>query len=127
MLRDYFDHYLQRHRLRSGEITHHATWVKQQVGEKQDMIKRRVHFRPTDLFKKQQDPLAKVISPTPPTMSRGDTHDTFDVIDQESAEGMDDSEVDEIVLVRKIGGVASLRARRTAVLRQLEVVSSVTE
>ena len=89
---------------------------------------RHVHFRPTDMFKTKQVPAEKVVDAlqVPPAMTRGDTGDTnstFDVIDQESADGMMETEVEEVILVRKLGAVASLRARRTAVLRQLEVVS----
>lgn len=122
VLRDYFDHYLERHRLRSGEITHTATWVKNQVEKKQGKIMRHVHFRPTDMFKTKQVP---VDAPkAAPEMTRGDTNSTFDMVEQESADGMMETEVEEVIMVRKLGAVASLRARRTAVLRQLEVVSA---
>ncbi|ORX36074.1 hypothetical protein BD324DRAFT_642750 [Kockovaella imperatae] len=123
VLRDYFDHYLERHRLRSGEITHTATWVKKQVEEKQGQIMRHVHFRPSEMFKAKPSPvppIAIAIGDSQP-MTRGDTEQTFDVVDHDSADGMMESEVDEIILVRKLGAVQSLRARRNAVLRQLEV------
>ncbi|ORY32231.1 putative integral membrane protein [Naematelia encephala] len=85
-LRDYFDHYLRRHRVRSGQIP------------------------PTS---GQNTPgISREVSRTVSNM-----RDMGAEIEQSEWK----SEVEEVILVRKLGSVASLRARRMDVLRKLEV------
>ena len=128
VLRHYFDHYLHRHRVKSGQITPPEA-QKQPEPEKEGSILRRVHFRPNELFKKRPDsfnvvPKSSVARrDSNDNIPRDGTQEEFDVVDDDSADGMWESEVDEVILVRKLGTIASLRARRTAVLRQLEIVS----
>ena len=85
---------------------------------------------PGKLWKKRSEP--KATGPeSPVTPDRPGTHaevadgDNEEAVETDSEDGtMFESEVDEVVLVRKLGSLASLRARRTKVLKQLEVVSN---
>jgi hypothetical protein len=76
-------------------------------------------FHPGALVHKLQSKRDAELPPVLPTLEKDE---------RTSGEGcaiLDDhaSEVDEVILVRKLGSISSLRERRTKVLRQLEMVS----
>jgi hypothetical protein len=125
VLQDYFDHYIHRHQVRTGQVTlqHSAPHVDD---TKEDTAFQRIAFSPRRILRKpgmsrhdaaglatpveKSDPLAAIGGPKPSS-------------EEDECEGATwESEVDEVILVRKLGSVASLRSRRTAVLRQLEIV-----
>ena len=130
VLRDYYDHYIHLHRVRCGRVAPRKA-APIVATKKHDNLFQRVAFSPRRLLKKQTDRKEQsVIPPTSPTdpdiqpghspgqVSEGDNT----MVDGEENETWE-SEVDEVILVRKLGSIASLRARRSAVLRQLEIVS----
>ena len=124
VLQDYFDHYIHRHQVRTGQVKLQRS--APDVDEsKEDTKLQRIAFSPRRILKKPgmsrhaaerlATPLEgpKEILGAPKISSEED----------ECAAAWE-SEVDEVILVRKLGSVASLRSRRTAVLRQLEIVST---
>jgi hypothetical protein len=90
----------------------------------------RPSFSPGKLLKKQAAPKPVQPGDAPPTelpappegvTAHGDEVNGEDAV--EFDDGLTwDSEVDEIILVRKLAALQSLRDRRTTVLKQLEVV-----
>ena len=123
ILHDYFDYYIHRHRVRLGQANvKRASPAAPDV--RADPIFRRIALSPRRLLRKAAaSNVDSAVLPTP-------TRDSIDIkppangeeqnqIDEDNSE----SEVDEVILVRKLGSVASLRARRLDVLRQLEVVN----
>lgn len=95
--------------------------------DKDDTLFQRVALSPRRLLKK---PTALKSHPAVPTTPPGETSDSLDLPrttggaeDDECDGQVWETEVDEVILVRKLGSVLSLRNRRSAVLRQLELVS----
>jgi hypothetical protein len=107
-LRHYFDHYLHQYRERKER----GMGILGKVG---DVSKVPVILQPDKLLKKQSEPKGSAVV----TVDGSDEGVELDMDDEEH-----ETEVDEVILVRKLGSVASLRARRTGVLKQLEVVGS---
>lgn len=128
-LRDYFDYYLRRHRAKylGGPEPPRPDLTEKQIAV---ISPPKTHFSPRHLFRRPQQELPKddPLNPGAPLdekkegekVPRLEVHDEDDrTLDEPEWE----SEVDKVVLVRKVGAVASLRERRQKVLRQLEVVS----
>lgn len=137
MIRAYFDHYLHQHRIRKGQAQITGRMVPPSIAGKQfpaDRVHHRV-LHPGSLFTKQQVPKEVELPPVTPTLRIQDMekigrdsgeHEaeaaTADGEDWSPTEDIFDSEVDEIILVRKLGAIESLRSRRQAVLKDLEMV-----
>jgi hypothetical protein len=127
VLQDYFDHYIHRHQVRCGQIAPKKA-VPVITTDKNDTVFQRVALSPRRLLKK---PTALKSHPAVPTTPLGEAGDSLDLPrpsggaeDDECDGKVWETEVDEVILVRKLGSVLSLRNRRSAVLRQLELVSS---
>lgn len=89
--------------------------------ENDDTVFQRIALSPKRLLKKATQPKP---NPPVPVTPANETSDPISEAAQGCAE--DDafeSVVEEVILVRKLGSVASLRERRIKVLRQLEIVS----
>ena len=127
-LKDYFDHYLHRHRVRKGQSAPNTAVPSTDDTEKENVVQKLV-LSPKRLLKKTTEIRLGAIGSTTSLpledqsrlsgtalAGEGDDSNATDPLDRW------ESEVDEVVLVRKLGSLSSLRARRTAVLRQLEVV-----
>lgn len=117
VLREYFDHYIDFHRSKHGnKVPRISIPIKKFVPHS---------LRPSNLFKKEKEsrtpPLVKVTNVDEkelPDLPNGKkTHN-----DEEDQEHVENSEVDEVILVRKLSPLQSLRQRRDGVLRELEVV-----
>ena len=120
-LRDYFDYYIHLHRVRKGEAQANGMIVPPAItGTRPSTDGGRPHmFQPTMLFHKLQSVKEAELPPVAPGVEKLDREQEEDgcaVLDDNL-----DSEVDEVVLVRKLGSIYSLRDRRTKVLRQLEM------
>jgi hypothetical protein len=123
-LQDYFDYYIKCHRIRKGEAQSTGMMVPPAITGTRPSTDSGRHFlfHPGALVHKFQ---SKREAEFPPVLN------TLEKDGRVSGEGdgcaiMDDnasSEVDEVILVRKLGSISSLRERRTKVLRQLEMVS----
>lgn len=122
-LQDYFDHYIHRHQVRTGQVTlqKSAPPADQTKG---DTAFQRIAFSPRRILKKpgmSRHPATELATPLEePKEMLGAPRPSYD--EEECEASTWESEVDEVILVRKLGSVASLRSRRTAVLRQLEIV-----
>ena len=127
-LRTYFDQYLRVCRAGGSQAVGQKALqrMEEQVRSTPPHTPVSSRFNPKEIFKKRtaprdgSDPLSTPLSiaeQIPTTVHVGDdqTSETYEDTDPESV-------VDEVILVRKLGALASLRARRHAVLKQLEVV-----
>lgn len=114
-LRDYFDHYIHRHRVRSGHVTQQINAPNAPPEGKEDTALQRIAFSPKRLLRTKAAKANNI----------EDREEEIVKSVGQSLEECDDfeSEVDEVILVRKLGRLVNLRDRRNAVLRQLEVVS----
>lgn len=90
---------------------------------KEDTVFQRVALSPRRLLKKPTGPKADPLVPTTPINESDDPHKPRTSDDETPEEDTFESEIDDVILVRKLASVGSLRGRRMAVLRQLEVVS----
>jgi hypothetical protein len=120
-LQDYFDYYIKLHRIRKGEAQVTGMMVPPAITGTRPSTDSGRHFlfHPGALVHKLQSKRDAELPPVLPTLEKDE---------RTSGEGcaiLDDhaSEVDEVILVRKLGSISSLRERRTKVLRQLEMVS----
>lgn len=126
-LRDYFDYYLRKYRSRYNHDPATPGLMSPRISTdaiRPSLDHLRQSFENSRLWRAASRPKAKsegmeqLTPPFPhsaafPSQANG----------QNGAEDLE-SEVEEIILVRKLGSVASLRARRQTVLRQLEIVST---
>lgn len=113
-LRDYFEHYLHRYRLHFGQATllskidRSTAKTREKAGK---IIRKGAFFRKSRGGKEVQG------------VEAGTSQET--VVDDDLSSDEGDSqpagEVNEVIFVRKLGALASLRQRRMAVVRQLEV------
>jgi hypothetical protein len=118
-LNRYFDRYLNRHRQR----------VKGNRGNQ--LLDRKIPpiLHPGTFLKKRAPPTSESAVVVPPLSGSGlgvedaeDQGDSEEGVEVEPEEQLGD-DVEEVIFVRKLGSLESLRARRTKVLRELEVVS----
>ena len=120
-LRDYFDYYIHLHRVRKGEAKANGMILPPAItGTRPSTDSGRPHmFQPTALFHRLQSVKEAELPPVTPGTEKvhGEQEDEGCAVLDDSLE----SEVDEVVLVRKLGSIYSLRDRRTKVLRQLEM------
>lgn len=120
VLRDYFDYYIHSHRVRKGEAVANDMIVPPAITGTRpstDSGRSRLFQSGGFLHKLQSARQAEL-----PSVAPGD--EKMDRVSGDGCAILDDnvdSEVDEIVLVRKLGSIYSLRDRRTKVLRQLEL------
>jgi hypothetical protein len=125
-LQDYFDYYIKLHRLRKGEATAMDMIAPPTITGTRPSTESGRHFLlyPGALVHKFHTSRRNLgLPPVAPSMekggSSGDAADDCAIMnDNEKCS----SEVDEVILVRKLGSIFSLRDRRTKVLRQLEMV-----
>lgn len=127
MIRSYFDYYLHQHRLRKGEAQSTGRIISPTTaGFPADKVRHRI-LQPGTLFAKQQAPKEVDLPPVTPTFRIQD----MEKAPRASGEGAEewnlpddliDSEVDEVIMVRKLGAIESLRSRRQDVLKDLELV-----
>jgi hypothetical protein len=125
-LQDYFDYYIKLHRLRKGEATAMDMIVPPAITGTRPSTESGRHFLlyPGALVHKFHTSRRNLgLPPVAPSMEKGGS--SGDVGDECAI--MNDNEkcssvVDEVILVRKLGSIFSLRDRRTKVLRQLEMV-----
>ena len=118
-LREYFEHYLHRYKLHFDQATllskldRTTAKTRERAGK---IIRKGAFFRKSKGEKDVQDTAA------------GTSQET--VIDDDDFSDEGDchyaGEVDEVIFVRKLGALASLRQRRLVVVRQLEVVRSLS-
>lgn len=115
----YFDHYLTRHRQRVK-----GNRSNQPLDRKLPPI-----LHPGTFLKKRSSPPSESAVVVPPLSGSGpnaddaeDQADSEEGVVVETEESLGDN-VEEVIFVRKLGSLESLRARRTKVLRELEVVS----
>jgi hypothetical protein len=122
-LQDYFDYYITLHRMRKGEATAMEMIVPPVITGTRPSTESGRHFLlyPGALVHKFHTSRRNLgLPPVAPSMEKsGSSGDGCAILD-ENKEGS--SEVDEVILVRKLGSIFSLRDRRTKVLRQLEMV-----
>jgi hypothetical protein len=131
MIRAYFDHYLHQHRIRKGRAQATGKLVPPTVAGRQFPADKAHHriLHPGTMFTKQQAPKEVDLPPVTPTLRIQDMEklgrDSGDGGEEwtPSDEDLFESEVDEVIMVRKLGAIESLRSRRQAVLRDLEMVS----
>jgi hypothetical protein len=116
-LQDYFDYYIKLHRARKGEAQDTGKIVPPAITGTRPSTEssRHIFLYPGTLLHKFHSRL-EGLPPVAPTMEKGGTSGDGCADDNYS------SEVDEVILVRKLGSIFSLRDRRTKVLRQLEMV-----
>lgn len=118
-LRDYFDYYIHLHRVRKGEAQANDMIVPPAItGTRPSTDSGRPHmFQPTALFHRLQSVKEAELPAVAPGEEKvpGQEDNDCALLDDNL-----DSEVDEVVLVRKLGSIYSLRDRRTKVLRLLE-------
>jgi hypothetical protein len=118
-LNRYFDHYLTRHGQR----------VKRNRGNQPLDRKIPPILHPGTFLKKRSPPTSGSGVVVPPLSGSGtDAEDAEDQADSEEGVEVETEEslgddVEEVIFVRKLNSLESLRARRTKVLRELEVVS----
>lgn len=119
-LQDYFDYYIKIHRMRKGEAQEMNMIVPPAITGTRPSTESGRHFLlyPGALVHKFHTSRRNLgLPPVAPPMEKGGTSgDECAVTDGNSS-----SEVDEVILVRKLGSILSLRERRTKVLRQLEM------
>ena len=128
-LRDYFDYYLHHHRNRGQTAALRDTPGAMKEGTRVPVdVVHHHRLHPSKLFKGKSEPKERSTSFPQRTHEKVEIgRDSTSPEDGADGEGMRyESEVDEVVLVRKLGALASLRARRQAVLRQLEVVRRIS-
>jgi len=122
-LQDYFDYYIKLHRMRKGEATAMDMIVPPAITGTRPSTESGRHFLlyPGALVHKFHTSRRNLgLPPVAPSMEKGGSSGDGCAMmnDNENAS----SEVDEVILVRKLGSIFSLRDRRTKVLRQLEMV-----
>lgn len=120
VLRDYFDYYIHTHRVRKGEAVATDMIVPPAITGTRpstDSGRPRI-FQPIGFLHKLQGIREAELPPVAPDNEKiaRDPENGCAILDDNI-----DSEVDEIILVRKLGSIYSLRDRRTKVLRQLEM------
>lgn len=122
VLRDYFDHYIHFHRNKKGDrnlVPRLTLPVKKLAASP---------WHTGSLLKKKKEigtpPLVKDISVDPKQIPEPGVGVPAPEDASSGEEGLD-SEVEEIVLVRKLSSLQSLRQRRTAVQRDLEIVRGI--
>lgn len=119
-MRDYFNYYLHLHRVRKGEAQATDMIVTPAItGVRQSTESTRPRFFQPGVFINKLQSLREVdlppVAPGSEKMARASA-DGCAISDDNI-----DSEVEEVILVRKLGSIYSLRDRRTKVLRQLEM------
>jgi hypothetical protein len=120
-LQDYFDYYIRCHRMRKGEAQAMNMIVPPAITGTRPSTDSGRHFLlyPGALVHKFHTSRRNLgLPPVAPTMEKGGTSGDGCAITDDNWP----SEVDEVILVRKLGSIFSLRDRRTKVLRQLEMV-----
>jgi hypothetical protein len=129
-LRDYFDYYLHRYQARSNHLSMPTETPRvSKEGARfpaSPPAPSRPHFSFRYLLKDHNGP--KMSADGPAVSLAGEklrrTEEETPIDDRGTANGATlDSEVEEVILVRKLAPLASLRSRRQGVLRQLELVS----
>jgi len=119
-LQDYFDYYIKLHRMRKGEATAMDKVVPPTITGTRPSTETARHFLlyPGALVHKFHTSRRNLgLPPVAPAMEKGGSSGDCAISDDRSS-----SEVDEVILVRKLGSIFSLRDRRTKVIRQLEMV-----
>lgn len=124
-LQDYFDYYIKLHRMRKGEATAMDMVVPPTITGTRPSSESGRHFLlyPGALVHKFHTSRRNLgLPPVAPSMEKGGSSNDECAIADDNVKCS--SEVDGVILVRKLGSIFSLRDRRTKVLRQLEMVCS---
>lgn len=102
--------------MRSGHVTQQINAPNAPPEGKEDTALQRIAFSPKRLLRTKAAKANNI---------EDREEEIVKSVGQSTMEECDDfeSEVDEVILVRKLGRLVNLRDRRNAVLRQLEVVS----
>lgn len=122
-LQDYFDYYIKLHRMRKGEATAMDMIVPPAITGTRPSSESGRHFLlyPGALVHKFHTSRRNLgLPPVAPSMEKGGSSGDGCAI--MNGDEKCSSVVDEVILVRKLGSIFSLRDRRTKVLRQLEMV-----
>lgn len=123
IIRNYFDYYIHRRLARNSHlpVPKETPRVSKEGSRYPDPpVSTHAHLGLNGLVKKQSQ--ARAEAKDQPESTEKSTRDTE--VDCRAEAIHWDTEVDEVVLVRKLAPLASLRDRRLKVLRQLEVVSA---